>query len=102
MSTILNEATASLLGAYRLAHFDPRGMSCFNTSVEGVWRSFLAAVIVAPLFAVLLAVVYPTMDPAPDVARFVIVEIEGYVVSWVAYPLVIAWMTQRLGCWDRS
>lgn len=101
MTTALNEAAASLTGAWRLAHFDASGMGYFNTTTEGVWRSFYAAALVAPLYALLLAVAYPLLDPSPDGLRFILVESEGYVLSWVAYPLIVAWLTVRLGCWNR-
>lgn len=101
MTTLLNEAAASLTGAWRLAHFDAGGMGYFNTTREGVWRSFWAAAIVAPLYALLLSAAFPLLDPAPNGLRFILVEAEGYVLSWVAYPLVIAWLTQQIGCWKR-
>ncbi|TVR99964.1 MAG: hypothetical protein EA406_01710 [Rhodospirillales bacterium] len=98
---IAAEAATSLYGAWRLAHLDTGGMAYFNVSVTGFWRSFLAAVLVAPLFALLLSVVYPGLEDPPDVARFASAESIGYVIAWVTYPLVMAWMTKRLGCWDR-
>ena len=48
------EVLRSLYGAYRLAFLDQSGMAHFNLSVDGFWRSFFAAVLVAPGFAVLV------------------------------------------------
>ena len=48
------EVLHSLYGAYRLAFLDRSGMSHFNLSVDGFWRSFFAAVLVAPGFALLV------------------------------------------------
>ena len=42
------EVLSALYGAYRLAWFDVSGMTFLNLTVEGFWRSFFAAVLVAP------------------------------------------------------
>lgn len=98
---IAGEATTALFGAWRLAHLDPAGMRCFNISVAGFWRSFFAAVLVAPLFILLLSVAYPRLETPPPLIRFAAAESIGYVIAWVAYPLMMAWITRRLDCWDR-
>ena len=38
----------SIYGAWRLALLDPSGLNWFDVSIEGFWRSFFAAAIVAP------------------------------------------------------
>ena len=53
-----NQVMYALYGAYRLARFDAAGMRYFETSIEGFWRSFFAAVIVAPPYALLLFLRY--------------------------------------------
>ena len=95
------EATLSLYGAFRLARFDPQGMRCFNTAPSGFWRSFSAAVIVAPFYALLLATAYPALEESPDPVRFALAEGIAYVVAWVAYPLIMARLTRQLGRFDR-
>jgi len=97
----LQQMAMSIYGAYRLARLDAAGMAYFDTSVEGFWRSFFAAVIVAPFYALLLALRFSVIGADADPTRFVLVEMIAYVVSWVAYPLVIAALTQKLGCWNR-
>lgn len=98
---ILSEAATSIYGAYRLAHFDPGGMTYFDTSERGFWHSFYAAVIVAPFYALLLAVSFPTLRPAPDPLPFAVTESIAYVIAWTAFPLVMAAVTRRLARWDR-
>jgi hypothetical protein len=49
------EVLRSIYGAYRLAWLDRSGMSQLNLSVEGFWRSFFAAILVAPGYALLVA-----------------------------------------------
>ena len=88
------EAATSLYGAYRLARFDARGMTYFETSLAGFWRSFYAAVIVAPVFAVLLVMRYAAGGEAVDEARFASVEAIAYVIAWIAFPLVMVSLAQ--------
>ena len=45
----LQEITASIYGAWRLALLDRSGMNWFNHSIEGFWRSFFVALLIAPL-----------------------------------------------------
>ena len=97
----LNETVMSIYGAYRLARLDASGMSYFDTSVAGFWRSFFAAVIIAPFYAILLAIRFTMIAADTDPTRFVLTESIAYVVSWTAYPLVMASLTRTLGCWDR-
>lgn len=94
------ELVASLYGAYRLARFDPRGLGFFDSSPAGARRSFFAAAIVAPFYALILAVGRPG-DADVDPLRFGIVEGIAYVLSWVAYPVLVEWLTRLLGCRKR-
>ncbi|HIJ43401.1 MAG: hypothetical protein QF511_12760 [Rhodospirillales bacterium] len=90
------EAATSLYGAYRLARFDAGGMTFFNITLEGFWRSFYAAVIIAPLFAVLLFMRFAAGEVAVHPMRFAFVEVIAYVISWVAFPLIMVTMAKML------
>lgn len=93
------ELAASVYGAYRLARFDPKGLMFFDASPAGARRSFYAAAIVAPFYALMLAVGAP--ERAGNTLQFSIVEGVAYVLSWVAYPITVEWLTHRLGCRER-
>ena len=93
------ELAASVYGAYRLARLDPNGLRFFDASPAGARRSFYAAAIVAPFYALMLAVGAP--EPASDTLRFSLVEGIAYVLSWVAYPVIVEWLTRLLGCRER-
>ncbi len=95
------EAATSLYGAYRLARFDARGMTYFETSLAGFWRSFFAAVIVAPLYAVLLLLRHGAGETAVDGVRFAAVEAIAYVIAWVAFPLVMVYLVRVLNREER-
>jgi hypothetical protein len=84
------EATAALLGSWRLAHLDPSGMAYFDRSRDGFWHSFYAALIVLPGFYLL------TLTRVPDAAldrsglfTVLLVETIGYIANWAAFPLVM-------------
>ena len=84
------EVQLAVGGALRLARGDPRGLGFFDTSIDGFWRSFRAAAICYPFFLILLAFrVSAAHWEASGVPRIVIVETIGYVISWVAFPLLM-------------
>jgi hypothetical protein len=91
------EVLRSLYGTWRLARMDVSGMQHFNLSVEGFWRSFFAAIIIAPGYALL--VVQRTLDreESYDLGSTVVVESIAYLAAWAAFPLVAVVLTQLLG-----
>jgi hypothetical protein len=92
------EMRLALVGALRLARADRGGLACFDRSLDGFWRSFRAAVIGYPLYLLLLAM-RVTVAEWQQSGGFIIVTVEtiGYVIGWVAFPLVMLVVTQRLG-----
>lgn len=93
------ELVASIYGAYRLARFDASGLGYFDTSPAGARRSFYAAAMVAPFYALMLAV--GGVPEGTNPLRFAVVEAIAYVLSWVAYPVLVEALTRSLGCRDR-
>jgi hypothetical protein len=93
----LREALNALYGTYRLARLDPRGMTFFNATLDGFWRSFFAAAIVAPLFVLLIALRYANAETTVEPLRMTLAEGIGYVISWVAYPLAMVPVARALG-----
>jgi hypothetical protein len=84
------EVWVALTGALRLARGDRRGLLCFDASEEGFWRSFRAAALCYPLYLILLAFPIELGDaPQPDPWRVLAVETIHYVISWVAFPLMM-------------
>jgi hypothetical protein len=99
----LAEIVRSTYGAWRLAHADPSGMSYFDATEEGFWRSFRVAILVAPAYALLVAFNYagPPIDAgaAPlsaGLPRIVAVEAIAYALNWIAYPLAAYYLAQAL------
>jgi hypothetical protein len=85
-------------GALRLARGDRSGLGCFDASLDGFWRSFRAAAICYPLYLLLLSLrIGAAQWDEGGVATILIVETIAYVISWVAFPLMILPLTGWLG-----
>jgi len=83
-------AARALAGALRLAAGGRDGLAAFEATPRGFWHSFTAALLGAPLLAVLkLAAMPGIVDRAASPARVVAAEAIGYVVGWVLFPLVM-------------
>lgn len=91
------EATFALYGAYRLARVDRRGLGYFDATVEGFWRSFYAAVLVAPAYVILLALHVGDRPVTAGPAKLVLVEGIAYVIVWTAFPLAMVYAARWLG-----
>jgi hypothetical protein len=94
----LVEVQLAVGGALRLARGDPRGLGFFDTSIDGFWRSFRAGLICYPFFLILLGFrVSGAHWQASGVMPIVTVETIGYVISWVAFPLLMLPLARWLG-----
>ena len=96
MMITLPEVTAAVYGVGRLLRLDTSGYSFLDTSRRGFFMSFWAAVFILPGIFVL-----GRFDPATEQLgvhpfRFLSVTAIHYVLSWVAYPLVMWHITERL------
>lgn len=90
------ELSRGLFGAWRLAHLDPRGLQFFDDSLEGFWRSFWAAAVAAPGYALLVALKLLESPVDEPLARTVLIEGIAYVVGWTAYPLAAFYLVQAI------
>jgi hypothetical protein len=92
------EIAQALYGAWRFAWLDRQAWRCFDLSHRGVWRSFWAAALCYPGFALLL---WMRADAA-SIARagfpaILIIETIGYVIAWTAFPLLALTLCRQLG-----
>ncbi len=85
---------AALAGAFRLLRFDWSGFRYFDTSIEGFWRSFFAAALILPLYIPLIVLRMDDAELANPTLRILAVEAIAYVIGWVAFPLVMAYLAQ--------
>ena len=88
----------ALHGAWRLARFDRGGIAFFEQGEAAFWRSFRAAAIIYPAFLLLLALRLGEAEwQNADLLRVFLVETIGYVIAWVAFPLLMLPATRFLG-----
>lgn len=100
--TLGEEASRSLSGAWGLLRRDPAAPTAFNATLDGFWRSFLAAVLLLPLDLAYLAIIGPAegAEQAAAGTRWT-VNILVYVIGWAAWPLIAFYMTRLMDCRDR-
>jgi hypothetical protein len=91
------EVLRSIYGAWRLAWLDRSGMGDFNLSVEGFWRSFFAAALVAPGYALLVVQELVARPEAVSPAWAFVIETLAYGIGWAAFPLAALVLTQLMG-----
>jgi hypothetical protein len=90
-----HEVLLSLYGAWRLFRRDPRGIEWLDDSIEGYWKSFFCAVIVLPGYVLWFALANGG-DGGAGFFRVVTVEGISYVIQWVAWPLVMAYIAPAI------
>ena len=86
------EIVRSIRGAVRIGMFDPDAPACFNLTLEGFWRSFLAPVLLAPFYLAIILRDVGAADAAAEGAEtgdFVGVRIATFVFGWIAFPLLM-------------
>ena len=85
-----SEVQLAVGGALRLAVGDRRALGVFDASIDGFWRSFRAGVICYPLYLLLLSFrVAAAQWQASGVPTILVVGTIAFVISWVAFPLLI-------------
>ena len=72
-------------------------MGHFNLTVDGFWRSFFAAVLAAPAYAITLARQWSLIEPGVDLGWYVLIEGLTYLCLWAAFPVVAIGLTRAFG-----
>ncbi len=90
------EIASGIYGAWRLALRDPSGLSYFDIPLRGFWRSFWAAVIGAPFYALALMLNNAANPGLTTDLRFVLIHLIAYCLMWTAYPLAMTWVARLL------
>lgn len=90
------EIVYRIQGALRLARFDVSGLQHFDTSPEAALRSFFAAFLVAPAFAITLLLV---AEEPPAIAPFAVLMtcILAYSLVWTVFPVIAHRICQVIG-----
>lgn len=95
------EITAALTTVLQLVRGDLRAIERFDVSLDGFFKSFFAIVLAAPAYALLLAQRYDSAELPVSLSLVVAVELFSYVGGWLAFPVVMAFLTRFLGLGQR-
>jgi hypothetical protein len=93
-----HEVLISLYGAWRLFLRDPRGIEWLDDTIDGYWKSFFCALLILPGYIILVAHSSGTLYADAGLFRVVSVEAISYVIGWVSWPLIMAYLAPALGC----
>jgi hypothetical protein len=91
------EIQRSVEAAWLLARGDQRGMAMFDLSLEGFWKSFAAALLVAPAYGIVLLDQYRLVGWPEHVTGTMFAELVSFVLGWLAFPIVNIFLTRLLG-----
>lgn len=95
------EIASSLYGAWRLARLDRNGLTYFDRSYDGFWKSFFAAAIAAPAHFGLLFFTAGPEGAMPFGLGSLLAEGLLYAVSWLAFPVAMIHIAEMLGRSER-
>ena len=88
------EVAEGLYGATRLAKGDAHGIQFFGDTPEAFWKSFWAAAIAAPAYALLVIIELADTQVASGPLRVALIESIAYVAAWVAFPLAMHYVAE--------
>ncbi len=91
-----HEVLISLYGAWRLFIRDPRGIEWFDDSIDGYWKSFFCALVILPGYIIWVALGSGELYQDVGFFRIASVELIAYVISWVAWPLVMTYIAPAI------
>ncbi len=97
MTLTARDVASSVFGAYRLARFDPTGLDYIDRTPEGALKSFYAAVILLPAYALLQTFRLWGQEIEAPLLQVVLVQLIAYVMNWTAFPLVIHRVAGMIG-----
>ena len=97
MAAAPGESTKAIYGAFLLARLDASGMDYFRNTPGAFWRSFRVALYIAPFYAMLLAMRYAMGEVSTPPLRYITIEIIAYIIAWVAFPVIMDFMTTTIG-----
>jgi len=96
-----NEVAAGLTGAWRLFLRDEQGLKYIDCSMAGAARSFRLAVLLAPVYVVILAFVWAPLWSQLDLGSLVLVEGLSWVIGWTAMPIIVYAISEPMGVRDK-
>lgn len=97
----LAEIRFALAAIMRLARGDAAALQAFDVARAGMIRSFYAALVAAPFYAILVVTRLDGTEGIELSPRNLIIETIAYVMGWTAFPLAAYYMIRALDRLDR-
>lgn len=88
------EVSRSIYGAWLLARLDARGTMLFENTVEAFWRSFWAAGVALPIYALLLILRNADATVGVSAPTAFLVHSIAYVMGWIAFPFLMFYVAR--------
>lgn len=95
-----NELASGLTGAWLLFLRNRQGLTLIDCSQEGAIRSFLLAVLLIPVYVVILAFVWAPEWGSINLGAMVVVESLGWIIGWTAMPVIVYALSTPMGVRD--
>ena len=83
------DVLTGIYGAWRLLLADPRAASLFENSTTGFWKSFFAAILVLPIYFLIISVEMIPFDTDRSLPVILILKLEFYIIGWIVWPLAV-------------
>ena len=90
------EAFEGFYGAWRLFFRDQGAAALFDDSISGCWKSFSCAIFVLPLYIPMVLFGAGSVDSARGPIEIAAIEMVFYVIGWVMWPLMMAYIVPIL------
>lgn len=94
------DVVTGIYGAWRLLLFDRTAIRFFDSTIDGYWKSFYAAVIALPgvfILRVLFIDANPDLVSQAGTDRIAMVFALDYVYQWVLFPLFMVYLAEAIG-----
>ncbi|MFT5487076.1 MAG: hypothetical protein ACI9JL_000455 [Paracoccaceae bacterium] len=87
------ELSIALYGSWRFATLDRAAVQFFDNTPNALWKSFNAAWLALPAYALLVLLSFAQHPVDAGAFRILSVEMISYVIGWVLFPLVMVAFT---------
>lgn len=95
------ELSYYVYGAWRLVKRDTGGLQHFENTPEAFWRSFQAAIYVAPIAFIITATRLADVTTKSGPTHVFIIESLTYVIGWFLFPFIMLYLSEALSRRDR-
>jgi hypothetical protein len=97
----IREISVAIYGTWRFATLDRAAAQFFDNTRDAFWKSFNAAWLALPAYALLVLLSFTQHPVDAGAFRILSVEVISYAIGWVLFPLIMVTFTDTMKC-DRN